>query len=275
MVVDRDHRHQAVERERAGVVGDHQRAALGRDVLGAAHLDAEPLLRDRAQRGQEEPLGDLGVEAVLVDGVVAGQPAAQEGQEPGELRLPLVAEDLAGGVLEGRQPVAGRDPGERTASAVVAAARRARAARAGRARASVAGRSAAGSGRGPRRPGVPGLRRRRACSRRAGARPGGRAGREAARRPTDGCRAGAAARAAAGADRDDLGVTHGRLRSGSGRPGGVGTGARGRTRRGPARSATGRRQGGPKSANASAVVNWRLEAEHRAHPGRCPPRDRR
>ena len=47
--------------------------------------------------GQQEPLGELGVEAELVDLVVAGQPAAQEGQELGEPRLPLVAEDLRGG----------------------------------------------------------------------------------------------------------------------------------------------------------------------------------
>ena len=72
VVVDRDHRHQAVDRDRAGVVGDHQRAAVGGDVLDAADLDPEPLLRDRAQRGHEEPLGDLLVEAVLVDDVVAG-----------------------------------------------------------------------------------------------------------------------------------------------------------------------------------------------------------
>ena len=101
--------HQAVDREGAGVVGDHQRAALGGDVLDAAHLDAEPLLRDRAQRGHEEPLGDLLVEAVLVDDVVTGHPAAQEGEEAGQLGLPLVAEQLAGGVLERRR--ASRRPG--------------------------------------------------------------------------------------------------------------------------------------------------------------------
>ena len=76
------------------MVGDHQRAALGGEVLDAAHLDPEPLLGERPQRGQQQPLGDLGVEAVLVDLVVAGQPAAQERQELGELRLPVVAEDL-------------------------------------------------------------------------------------------------------------------------------------------------------------------------------------
>ena len=104
-----DHRHQPVDRDGAGVVGDHQRAALGGDVLDAAHLDAEPLLRDRAQRGHEEPLGDLPVEAVLVDDVVAGHPATQEREEAGQLGLPLVAEQLAGGVLERREPVTGRD----------------------------------------------------------------------------------------------------------------------------------------------------------------------
>ena len=108
-----DHRHQAVDRDGAGVVGDDEGAAVGGDVLDAADLDAEPLLGDRAQRGHEEALGDLLVEAVLVDGVVAGDPAAQEGQEAGQLRLPLLAEHLAGGVLEGREPVAGRDAAAR------------------------------------------------------------------------------------------------------------------------------------------------------------------
>ena len=83
------------------MVGDHQRAALGREVLHAARLDPEPLLGDRPQAGQQQPLGDLGVEAVLVDLVVAAQPAAQERQELGELGLPVVAEDLARAGLEG------------------------------------------------------------------------------------------------------------------------------------------------------------------------------
>ena len=73
--------------------------------------------RERPQRGEQQPLGDLGVEAVLVDLVVAGQPAPQERQEPGELRLPVVAEDLGGARLERGQPLAGRDAGERRAVA--------------------------------------------------------------------------------------------------------------------------------------------------------------
>ena len=49
--------------------------------------------------GEQEPLGHLGVEAVLVDLEVAGHPAAQEREELGEARLPAVAEDLRGGRL--------------------------------------------------------------------------------------------------------------------------------------------------------------------------------
>ena len=126
VVVDGDHGHQAVDRDRAGVVGDDQGAAFGGDVLGSAHLDPEPLLGDRTQGGHEEPLGDLGVEAVLVDDVVAGDPTAQEGEELGELRLPLLAEELLGGVLEGREPVRRRDAGPGRAVGVVTAGARRR-----------------------------------------------------------------------------------------------------------------------------------------------------
>ena len=107
----RGHRHQPVHRDGAGVVGDDQGAALGRDVLDAADLDAEPLLRDRAERGDQEALGDLGVEAVLVDDVVAGDATAQEREELREPGLPVVAEDLAGGVGQRGQPVGDRDAG--------------------------------------------------------------------------------------------------------------------------------------------------------------------
>ncbi len=44
--------------------------------------------RDRAQRGQQEPLGDLLVEAVVVDGEVTGEPATQEREELGQAGLP-------------------------------------------------------------------------------------------------------------------------------------------------------------------------------------------
>ena len=201
VVVDRDHRHQAVQGDRAGVVRDDQGAALGRDVVGAADLDAEPLLRDRAQRGHQEALGDLLVEAVLVDEVVAGDPAAQEGQELGELRLPLVPEELLGGVLERGEQVPGGDP-----------------------RVAVHGRGG-WSGRSPPCRGQGGRRPRR--GRRHGSRPAGRPWSCAARRLARGARrlprrgetagrrrgllAGAASGTPAGADRDDLGVSHGLL----------------------------------------------------------------
>ena len=253
-----DHRHQAVDRDRAGVVGDDQRAALGRDVLDAADLDPEPLLGDRPQRGHEEALGDLRVEAVLVDDVVAGQPAAQERQELGELGLPLVAEDLLGGVLERRQPVAGRDAGPRVP--LVAWCGRALARRV----ASALGRRGRGGSR--RRLGV-GLRPASAARRSTavgGSASFGRAsaasvfarpGRQAAGRPTTACCAGAAAGAAAGADRDDLGVTHrgtsaGRRWASAVRRAAVGQRAEHAARRGR-RSASAT---AANSANASAVV---------------------
>ena len=219
--------------------------------------------RERADRGEQEPLGDLGVEAVLVDLEVAGHPAAQERQELGEPLLPAVAEDLRGGRGQRLQPVADRDaagrargPGRLGAVAGASAAgsvggrRRRRARRAG---------SSAGSARRRRRRrssgGVGGLgrrsRRRPSCGAAAGpARRAGRRRRLAA--------AGAAAGLAAGAQRDDLGVSHGRLR-------------RSRRERGQARRAARQqaraRASAPKSANASAVVYVGLEPEHGAHPG--------
>ena len=54
VVVHGDLGHQRVERDRAGVVGHDQRAALGRDVLDAADLDPEPLLGERPQQRQQE-----------------------------------------------------------------------------------------------------------------------------------------------------------------------------------------------------------------------------
>ncbi len=90
MVVEqRDLGHHRVERDGARVVGHDQRAAVGRDVLQAARLDPEVLLVQRPQRRQQHVLGELGVEAELVDLDVAGQPAADERQSGGHLALPL------------------------------------------------------------------------------------------------------------------------------------------------------------------------------------------
>ena len=84
---------------------------------------AEPLLGNRSDRRHEEPLGDLGVEAVLVDGVVAGHAAAQERQERSQPRLPVLTEDLARGAGEAGEPVDRRDA--RGRMAVVGRGRRA------------------------------------------------------------------------------------------------------------------------------------------------------
>ena len=226
--------------------------------------------RDRAQRGHEEPLGDLLVEAVLVDGVVAGHPAAQEREEAGQLRLPLLAEHLAGGVLERGQPVA--RPGMPASGARGRRGRGGAPRLVGGGRLDVRGRlgghvhglgRAAASGRSGAS-GPPGLGGRRRAGRLAPLRTRLAAGGQAAR---GGRRllAGAAAGSAAGADRDDLGVTHGRP---SGR---LGTGGTALGRRAAERTRSVRPPVGgssaPKSANASAVVYARLEAELGAHPG--------
>jgi hypothetical protein len=103
VVVDDEACHERVDRDRAGVVGHHQRTALGRDVLDAVHLDPEPLLRQRPQPREEESLGDLLVEAELVDLVVSCDPTPREREQVGELLLPVdLAEILLRGSGDGR-----------------------------------------------------------------------------------------------------------------------------------------------------------------------------
>src|SRR5690606_28545908 len=60
-----------------------------------------------------EALGDLGVEAILVDRVVAVDPAPPEGEQLGEPPLPLLVEELLGRRLEGGEPVTDRDARQR------------------------------------------------------------------------------------------------------------------------------------------------------------------
>ena len=160
---------------------------------------------DRAQRRHQEPLGDLLVEAVLVDGVVAGDAAAAGTRGTGRAAAPT-----------GRRTALGPRAGTRPASRRTGSRPRGRAPRSpgpgGRLRAARLGR------------GRPSLRERPALGRRlrrfaAGWLAGlgavaGRRGRclpaargEAARRPTEAWRR-CRARTPAGADRDDLGVTH-------------------------------------------------------------------
>jgi len=77
VVVDRDGGDGTVERpESAGVVGHEQRTAVGREVLDAVHLDPEPLVIERPEQREDDVLGEVGVEAEVVDGVVAGHPPA-------------------------------------------------------------------------------------------------------------------------------------------------------------------------------------------------------
>jgi hypothetical protein len=98
-----DHR---VERQRPGVVGDDQRAVLGGQVLDAVRADAPVVAVQRPQQRHHDRLGQVDVEAVLVDLVVAGQPPAQE---PGRL-ADVVEEALTGHVAQRLEGVHGGRP---------------------------------------------------------------------------------------------------------------------------------------------------------------------
>ena len=227
VVVHREHRHQAVERHRPGVVGHDERAALGRDVVQAAHLEPEPLLRDRAQRGHEEALGQLTVEAVVVDLVVALEPTARERHQLGEAPLPVVTEDVLRRALRGGEPVADGDAGLRLGDPLRAGRRRC-----GRGDGRLGGRRGLASGGRARRRLAGGRR-----SALAGSLPRRRCQVARGRRRTGLARA--AAGPAAGPDRDDDGVLAGAvaglLRHGRPLPSRAGR-ARGRSPRTPRRS---------------------------------------
>jgi len=87
VVVQRELRHHGVERDRPRVVGDDERAALGRHVGDAARLGAEPVVVHRAQRGHELAVGELGVEAELVDLVLPRDTTTQEVEPLRESRV--------------------------------------------------------------------------------------------------------------------------------------------------------------------------------------------
>ena len=126
-----------------------------------ARLDPEPVPVQRAQRGQQHLVGQLGVEPELVDRVVAGQAPAQEGQRHGlasSPRRPAVASARASRACRGRGRYGCRRPGRRT--------RRSRPSRAQPG--GCAPVSAAGPGRRRRACGG-----RRSAARRRRARPGG------------------------------------------------------------------------------------------------------
>ncbi len=60
------------------MVGDDERAPVGGDVLDTAHLDPEPLLEQRTQDGLDDVVGEMRVEAEIVDLVIAGQAPPHE-----------------------------------------------------------------------------------------------------------------------------------------------------------------------------------------------------
>ena len=129
VVVQRELGHQRVDR-RWCPSGWRRRARRPRSGMFSmpAHLDPEPLPVERPQRGQQHVLGELGVEAELVDLVVAGEPPAQERQRrrrPGAPSAGRGRPDRAA-VRRGRA----RRPARRRAPAAVGAGAVGRAARA-------------------------------------------------------------------------------------------------------------------------------------------------
>ena len=89
-VVDRDLGHHPVDRDGARVVRDDEGPPGLGDVLDPTHLDPEPLLVDRTQEGQPDAVGEVGVEAELVDLEVTRRPTTEVGQRAGHLLLGLV-----------------------------------------------------------------------------------------------------------------------------------------------------------------------------------------
>ena len=76
--MNRDLGHQGVQRHRARMVGHDQRAAGAGDVLDAANLDAEPRLVQRSQQREVGVLGEVLVEAEVVNDVVPAQASTHE-----------------------------------------------------------------------------------------------------------------------------------------------------------------------------------------------------
>ena len=84
-------RHQSVKRHRAGMVCHDQRTAGAGDVLDAAHLHAEPRLVQRPQQRKVDVLGEVLVEAVLIDGEVTGETPTDKGQCRGDATFNVIA----------------------------------------------------------------------------------------------------------------------------------------------------------------------------------------
>ena len=123
VVEQRQRGHHRVQRQRAGVVGDDQRAA-GRPARCAGRTPP-PGTTSRTAGGTAGPARASvrsAVEAELVDLVVAGDPAAQEGQAAGDPALP-VRRGRPGGRLGGRGTARGPAPARRRRRAAGSPAR--------------------------------------------------------------------------------------------------------------------------------------------------------
>ena len=113
VIVHGNRRHQSVDRDHTGVVGDHKRSPGEGNVLDPTDLDAKPLLEQRAQHRHDDVVREMRVEPELVDLVVAGHPTSEEFCCRGDLvddRRPGRIDERALTAVVGRRGHSGRMP---------------------------------------------------------------------------------------------------------------------------------------------------------------------
>ena len=76
VIMQGDLRHQGIQGNRPGVIGDDQRATVRRHLLRSAHLYAEPSFVERAQRREEHVVGEVGIESEVIDRVITREASA-------------------------------------------------------------------------------------------------------------------------------------------------------------------------------------------------------
>ena len=76
VIMQGDLRHEGIQGNRPGVIGDDQRATLRGHLLRSAHLYAEPPFVERAKRREEHVVGEVGIETEVIDRVITREAPA-------------------------------------------------------------------------------------------------------------------------------------------------------------------------------------------------------
>jgi len=93
LVMDGDLCHQSIQGDRTRMVGHHECSTCAGDVLDAPDLDPEPRLVERSKQRQVDMLGEVLIEAEIVDRVVPGKASTKEGQDSGDLSFDVFAKE--------------------------------------------------------------------------------------------------------------------------------------------------------------------------------------